>query len=81
MPAAQPDLDVPVTFDRTVLVMGEIADARFTITAGVSNLFHTRPPRVSVLNGGTITTLGPVAAASQYDFVGRRGFVNVSMKF
>lgn len=76
-----PDLDVPATFYHNISVTQEIADGRFTITAGVSNLFDTRPPRVSVLNGGTITTLGPVAAASQYDFVGRRGFVNVSMKF
>jgi iron complex outermembrane receptor protein len=76
-----PDLDVPATFYHNISVTQEIADGRFTITAGVSNLFDTRPPRVSVLNGNTISMLGPVVAASQYDFVGRRGFVNVSMKF
>lgn len=76
-----PDLDVPATFYHNISITQEIADGRFTITMGVSNLFDTRPPRVSVLNGGTITTLGPVAATSQYDFVGRRGFVNVSTKF
>jgi len=76
-----PDLDVAATFYHNISVTQEIADGRFTITAGVSNLFDTRPPRVSVLNGNTISTLGPVAAASQYDFVGRRGFINVSTKF
>ncbi|MFN4098055.1 MAG: TonB-dependent receptor, partial [Sphingomonas sp.] len=53
----------------------------FELTLGVSNLFDTRPPRVSVLNGGQITMLGPVVAASQYSFVGRRAFVNVRAKF
>lgn len=76
-----PDLDVPATFYHNISITQEIADGRFTITAGVSNLFDTRPPRVSVLNGNTISMLGPVVAASQYDFVGRRGFVNVSTKF
>lgn len=76
-----PDLDVPATFYHNISITQEIADGRFTITAGVSNLFDTRPPRVSVLNGNTISTLGPVAAVSQYDFVGRRGFINVSTKF
>ncbi|AOL94154.1 TonB-dependent outer membrane channel [Porphyrobacter sp. LM 6] len=76
-----PDLDVPATFYHNISVTQEIADGRFTITAGVSNLFDTRPPRVSVRNGNTVTMLGPVVAASQYDFVGRRGFINVSMKF
>ncbi len=76
-----PDLDVPMVFYHNISVSQEIADGRFTITAGVSNLFDTRPPRVSVLNGNTISMLGPVVAASQYDFVGRRGFVNISTKF
>lgn len=76
-----PKLDVPAVFYHNISVTQEIADGRFSITAGVSNLFDTRPPRVSVLNGNTIPTLGPVAAVSQYDFVGRRAFVNVSTKF
>ncbi len=76
-----PDLDVAATFYHNISVTQEIADGKFTITAGISNLFDTRPPRVSVLNGNTIETLGPVVATSQYDFVGRRGFVNVSTKF
>lgn len=76
-----PDVTAPATFYHNISLTQEIADGRFEITAGVSNLFDTRPPRVSKLNGGTISTLGPVVAASQYPFVGRRGFINVSAKF
>lgn len=75
-----PKLTTPATFYHNVSVSQEIAD-RFEITLGVSNLFNTRPPRVSVLNGSTISMLGPVVAASQYPFTGRRGFINVSTKF
>lgn len=76
-----PDLKTPTTFYHNISATQEIADGRFEITAGISNLFNTRPPRVSVFNGGEIATLGPVIAASQYSFVGRRAFLNVSAKF
>jgi len=76
-----PDFNASAKFYHNLSVTKEIADGRFEITAGVSNLFDTRPPRVSVLNGGQISTLGPVIAASQYSFVGRRGFINVTAKF
>ncbi len=75
-----PVLTTKATFYHNLSLTQEIGD-RFDITLGVSNLFDTRPPRVSVLNGGQITTLGPVAYASQYSFVGRRAFLNVSTKF
>lgn len=76
-----PKLTTPTTFYHNISATQEIADGRFEITAGISNLFDTRPPRVSVLNGGQISTLGPVVVASQYPFSGRRGFVNVRAKF
>lgn len=76
-----PDVTASAKFYHNFSVTQEIADGRFAITAGISNLFDTRPPRVSVLNGGQITMLGPVIAASQYGFAGRRGFVNVTAKF
>lgn len=76
-----PDLTAPAKFYHNTSVTKEIADGRFTITAGISNLFDTRPPRVSVLNGNQIGMLGPVIAASQYGFVGRRAFVNFGAKF
>lgn len=75
-----PDLTTSATFYHNASVTKDIND-RFAITLGLSNIFNTRPPRVSVLNGGQISTLGPVVVASQYPFVGRRAFINVSSKF
>jgi iron complex outermembrane receptor protein len=75
-----PDLTTPTMFYHNVSLTQNIND-RFRITLGVSNLFDTRPPRVSVLNGSQISMMGPVVAASQYPFVGRRAFLNVSTKF
>lgn len=75
-----PDLTAPATFYHNASVTQEIND-RFTITLGLNNIFDTRPPRVSVLNGGQISMLGPVVVASQYSFVGRRAFINVSRRF
>ncbi|MCR5872407.1 TonB-dependent receptor [Sphingomonas sp. J344] len=75
-----PVLTTNATFYHNASITQEVAD-KFEITLGVSNLFNTRPPRVSVLNGGQISMLGPVVAASQYSFVGRRAFINVSAKF
>jgi len=75
-----PVLTTDATFYHSASITQEVAD-KFEITLGVSNLFNTRPPRVSVLNGGQISMLGPVVAASQYSFVGRRAFINVSAKF
>lgn len=76
-----PQLKAPAIFYHNVSITQDVANNAFSITLGVSNLFNTRPPRVSVLNGGEISTLGPVIAASQYSFVGRRAFINVSTKF
>ncbi|HMP44653.1 MAG TPA: TonB-dependent receptor [Sphingopyxis sp.] len=76
-----PKLDTPAIFYHNASVTQEIADGRFEITLGVSNIFDTRPPRVSTLNGSTTSMLGPVVAASQYGFSGRRGFISVKSKF
>lgn len=76
-----PDLTVPTMFYHNVSVSQEIEDGKFTITAGVNNLFNTRPPRVSTLNGSQISMLGPVIAASQYSLVGRKFFLNISAKY
>ncbi|MBR0551714.1 TonB-dependent receptor domain-containing protein [Stakelama marina] len=75
-----PDLTAPAIFYHNVSITKDIGES-YSITLGISNLFDTRPPRVSVLNGGEISMLGPVVAASQYSFVGRRAFLNVSTKF
>jgi iron complex outermembrane receptor protein len=77
-----PDLKTPGTWYHNLSVSRSIGDDNeFEITLGVANLFNTRPPRVSVLNGGQISTLGQAAAVSQYDLLGRRFFLNVSRRF
>lgn len=75
-----PKVTTPMTFYHNLSLTQDI-DEKFDITIGMSNVFNTRPPRVSILNGNQISTLGPVVAASQYPFVGRRVFMNVSAKF
>ena len=51
-------------------------------TLGMRNIFDTRPPRVSTIGGGGLPSLiGPVVGTSQYDFLGRRVFLNLTKKF
>ena len=75
-----PDLTAPAVFYHNASLSYDLVED-FTVTLGVSNIFDTHPPRVSFLNGGQISMLGPVIAASQYSFLGRRIFANVSAKF
>ena len=74
-----PKVSTPTVLYHAASFTKEIDD-RFDFTLGVSNLFDKKPPRVSVLNGGVIGTLGQAAAVSQYDWLGRRFFVNVTAK-
>lgn len=75
-----PKLTIPRVFYHNASVTKDIGE-NFSMTFGVSNILDRRPPRVSVLNGGQISMIGPVVATSQYPFVGRRLFMNVSSKF
>jgi iron complex outermembrane receptor protein len=75
-----PDLTIPTVFYHNASISYDFIE-NFTITAGVSNIFDRRPPRVSVYNGAQISMLGPVVAASQYSFLGRRAFINVTADF
>jgi iron complex outermembrane recepter protein len=75
---------VPATWYHAVSVTKEFGSAahRLELTLGVRNLFDTRPPRVSTIGGGGLPAeIGPVAGTSQYDFLGRRVFLNISKKF
>lgn len=74
------DVKVPMVFYHAMSVTKEIGD-KFEFTLGMSNIFDTRPPRVSVVGNNVIPMIGPVVGTSQYDFLGRRMFVNVSRRF
>ncbi len=76
-------LKAAARFYHSMSVSQDIADGRFTITAGISNLFDKKPPRTttSILNGGTVQTIGHSVFSSQYDLIGRRAFIGVNAKF
>lgn len=52
-----------------------------TAVLGVANAFDQKPPRVTTLNLGEIQNQGDSAFYSQYDWLGRRVFLNVSYDF
>ena len=54
---------------------------RFSLTAGINNLFDTNPPRPSG-SFGTVGTTGQTATfATQYDLIGRRAFLSARARF
>ena len=74
-----PDLRLDPTFYHSVSITQRVND-EFSFTFGVSNLLDTKPPRVSTVGSG-LSTFGQAPVASQYDYVGRRFFVNVRSNF
>jgi iron complex outermembrane receptor protein len=74
------DVSVPTAWYHNASVTKEIGK-NFEMTLGMRNVFDKRPPKVSLLGAGSPAVIGPVVATSQYDFLGRRVFINVSRKF
>jgi iron complex outermembrane receptor protein len=75
---------VPATFYHAVSVTKDIGSPQhlLELTVGMRNIFDTRPPRVGTIGGGGLPSeIGPVVGTSQYDFLGRRVFFNISKKF
>jgi iron complex outermembrane recepter protein len=52
---------------------------RWTVQAGIRNLFDENPPYVGISSGANV--IGNTPLASQYDWAGRTGFINVSRSF
>ena len=52
----------------------------WSITGGVANLFNETPPAVT-LGQGNYNTVGTSVLSSQYDYVGRRAFLNIKAHF
>jgi iron complex outermembrane recepter protein len=71
-----PDVRLSPTDYHTVSVSRRFGD-RLQLTVGVRNLFDAEPPRASTAFGG-VSSLGqsPIFA-SQYDYLGRRFFLNI----
>ena len=75
-------VSVPTVVYHSASVTKKFDKLGLELTLGVRNIFDTRPPQVSTIGGtGLPLTIGPVIATSQYDFLGRRLFFNVSKKF
>ncbi|WP_164114603.1 TonB-dependent receptor [Sphingorhabdus sp. Alg239-R122] len=75
-----PDTRLSPTFYHSASLSLRVQDS-FTITAGMSNLFNTRPPRASTVFAGVRSIGQAPVFASQYDYVGRRAFVSVNAAF
>ena len=58
-------------------------DEQFKVILGVANLFDTEPPKISEfgVNRRQVSNVGMVPYQSQYDFVGRRVFLNLKASF
>jgi iron complex outermembrane receptor protein len=75
---------VPAYFYHNISVTKDFGrpEHQLELTLGIRNLMNTRPPQVSVIGGsGLPSEIGPVVGTSQYDFLGRRVFFNISKKF
>ena len=64
-------------------VSKSFSEERFEVILGVANIFDTEPPRISEfgINRRQVTNVGAVPFQSQYDFVGRRVFLNLKAAF
>lgn len=60
-------------------VTKEFRDEGLDVTLGVANIFDKEPPKASSIGG--VTRLGNTAFYSQYDWLGRRVFLNLSYQF
>ncbi len=74
------DVKVPTAWYHNASITKEIGK-NFEATLGMRNVFDKKPPQVSLFGTGSPLTIGPVVATSQYDFLGRRVFFNVTKKF
>jgi iron complex outermembrane recepter protein len=75
-----PISSVPSVWYHALSLTRDIGD-KYRFTLGVANLFDKKPPRVSTIDNGGVSTLGQVPVfGSQYDYLGRRLFLNVRAK-
>ncbi len=65
----------------TASVSREFEDMGLVARLGVANVLDEEPPQVTTLNLGEIDFIGTSAFYSQYDWLGRRYFLNMTKKF
>lgn len=74
------DLSTPSVFYHSLSGTYNFSNNGITLTAGVSNLFDKEPPKLSRAENYT-DRIGTSAFYSQYDFFGRRMFVDITYSF
>ncbi|MGH8244049.1 MAG: TonB-dependent receptor, partial [Steroidobacteraceae bacterium] len=76
-------LETDMVHYHTASVTREFEDMGLTALLGVSNVFDEEPPRLSTIadTAGENTTAGNSAFYSQYDWIGRNYFLNLTKKF
>ena len=74
------DLSTPSVFYHSLSGTYDFSKQGFRVTAGVSNLFDTEPPKLSNVPNYS-SRIGTSAFYSQYDFLGRRVFVDLTYSF
>ncbi|WP_127346831.1 TonB-dependent receptor domain-containing protein [Pseudidiomarina mangrovi] len=72
-------LDSSPVIYHAVSATRDFRDAGVSVTFGIANLFDKEPPKVS--DRGGVSRMGNTAFYSQYDWLGRRAFVNLSYQF
>ena len=72
------DVTTQATFYHSASVTHRFFEDRFEITGGISNIFDTKPPRIST---AAVQNIGQVPAVSQYDWLGRRFFISAKARF
>jgi len=74
-------ISAPAVIYHAVSLTRDFKDAEVKATLGVANLTDKHPPQVTTLNLGEFDTQGNSAFYSQYDWIGRRFFLNLKKTF
>ena len=76
-------LETDMVHYHTVSATRDFEDKGLTMLFGVSNIFDEEPPRLSTIGdvSGEVQTAGNSAFYSQYDWIGRNFYFNLTKKF
>jgi iron complex outermembrane receptor protein len=74
-------LEAPSVMYHNLSVTRAFPDQKMVARFGVNNVMGKKPPRLTTLNLGQVNTEGNSAFYSQYNWVGRAFFLNVSKDF
>ncbi len=76
-------LETDMVMYHSASVTRDFEDSGFTALFGVSNIFDEEPPQLSNIGdvSGEVTTVGNAAFYSQYDWIGRNFYLNLTKTF